>query len=123
MGLDISVTLACSKWDLLDMAWLLPGWIGRCTLGLAYSHGFLFSELPEKPVNLPQHTPRWARFVFHWYDYLAAVFDPTLGPTVVMLQVDVLINFTQWALQDSAKVISALNDVQMQIRKMVYKTV
>ena len=51
------------------------------------------------------------------------LFVPSLGTTDVMLQVDVLINFTQWALQDSAKVISALNDVQMQIRKMVYKTV
>ena len=34
-------------------AWLLPGWIGRCTLGLAFTHGFIFSELPEKPANVP----------------------------------------------------------------------
>ena len=30
-----------------------------------------------------------------------------------------MISFTQWAIQDSAKAISALNDEQMQIRKMV----
>ena len=34
-------------------AWLLPGCIGRCTLGLAFTHGFIFSELPEKPANVP----------------------------------------------------------------------
>ena len=41
-------------------AWLLPGWMGRCKT-------------------------RWARSVFHWYDYLAAVFVPSLETTVVML--------------------------------------
>ena len=30
-----------------------PDWIGRCTLGLPFTHGFIFSELPEKPANLP----------------------------------------------------------------------
>ena len=33
-------------------AWLPPGWIGRCTLGLAFTRGFIFSELPEKPGNI-----------------------------------------------------------------------
>ena len=28
--------------------WCPPGWIGRFTLGLAFTHGFTFSELPEK---------------------------------------------------------------------------
>ena len=46
-------------------AWLRPGWIGRCTLGLAFTHGFIFSELPEKPANLPHLKTRWARSVFH----------------------------------------------------------
>ena len=36
-----------------------------------------------------------------------------------MLQVDVLTNFTQQALQDSQKAISALNAEQIQIRKVV----
>ena len=44
---------------------------------------------------------------------------PSLGTTDVVLQVDVLINFAQWALQDSEKVISALNDEQMKIRNVV----
>ena len=62
---------------------------------------------------------RWARSVFHWYDYLAAVFLPSLGTTDVMLRVDALTSFTQQALQDSQKAISALNDEQEQIRKAV----
>ena len=36
-----------------------------------------------------------------------------------MLQVDVLTNFAQQALQDSQKAISALNAEQIQVRKVV----
>ena len=115
--------LACSKRDLLDM-WLLPMgmafpcWIGRCTLALAFTHGFIFSDLPEKPANLPYLKTQWARSVFHWYDYLAAVFVPSLGATDVMLRVDALTNFAQQALQNSQKAMSALNAEQAQIRKV-----
>ena len=42
-----------------------------------------------------------------------------MGTTDVMLQVDALTNFTQQALEDSQKAISALNAEQAQIRKMV----
>ena len=90
-------------------AWLPPGWIGRWTLGLAFTHGFIFSELSEKPANLPHFKTQWARSVFQWYDYLAAMFVPSLGTTDVMLRVDALTNFTHQALQDSQKAISALN--------------
>ena len=82
--------LACSKWDLLDL-WLLPmgmasPWLDRrMTLGLAFTQGIIFSELPEKPANLPHLKTRLARSVFHRYDYLAAVFVPSLGTTDVML--------------------------------------
>ena len=44
------------------------------------------------------------------------VFVPSLGTTDVMLQVDALTNFTQQALQDSQKAISALNAEQIQIQ-------
>ena len=60
-------------------AWLPPGWIGRCTLGLAFTRGFIFSELPENPADLLHLKTRWARSVFHWYDYLAAISIPSLG--------------------------------------------
>jgi hypothetical protein len=50
---------------------------------------------------------------------LAAAFVPSLGTTDVMLRVDALTNFTQQALQDSQKAISALNAEQAQIRKVV----
>ena len=63
----------------------LPGGIGRCTLGLAYTHGFIFSELPEKPANLPHLRTHWTRSVFHWYDYLAAIYVPSLGTTYIIL--------------------------------------
>ena len=77
-----------------------------------------FQSFQKKPANLPHLKTRWARSVFHWYDYLAAVFVPSLGTTDVMLRVDALANFTQQALQDSQKAISALNAKQAQIRKV-----
>ena len=96
LGVDPSVTLVCSKWDLLDM-WFLPmgvvsPWLDRqmCTLGLTFPHSFIFSELPEKPPNLPHLKTCWVRSVFHWYDYLAAIFIPSLGTTDFMLRVDAL---------------------------------
>ena len=84
--------------------WLLPDWIGRCNLGLTFTRGFIFSELPEKPTNLLYLKTHWERSVFHWYDYLAAIF-PSLGSTDVMLQVDALTKFTQQGLQDCQKAI------------------
>ena len=85
--------------------WLPPGWIGRCTLSLACTRGFIFSELPEKPGNLPYPRTCWIRSVFHWHDHLAAIFIPSLGTSDVILRVDALTNFTQQALQDSQKAI------------------
>ena len=71
-------------------------WLDReSSLGLAFTHGFIFSELPEKPANLPHLKTQWARSAFHWYDYLAAVFVPSLGTTNVIIRMDALTNFTQ----------------------------
>ena len=47
------------------------------------------------------------------------MFVPSLGTTDAMLWVDALTNFTQQALQDSQKAISALNAKQAQIKKLV----
>ena len=85
----------------------------------SFTHGFIFSELPKNPANLPHFKTQWARSVFHWCDYLAAVFVPSLGTPDVMLRVDALTTFTQQALHDSQKAISALNAKQAQIRKVV----
>ena len=46
------------------------------------------------------------------------MFVPSLGTAGVMLRVDALTNFTQQALQDSQKAISAVNAEQAQIRKV-----
>ena len=93
LGLDPLVTLVCSKWDLLCM-WLLPmgvasPWIGRCTLGLTFTHGFILSELPEKPTNLPHlklvGQDLYFTGIIIWLQYSF--------PLWVMLRVDALINF------------------------------
>ena len=84
--------------------WLLPmdmasPWLDREMYPKSsFTHGFIFSELPENPANLPHLKTQWARSVFHWYDYLAAVFVSSLGTTDIMLRVDALTSFTQQAL-------------------------
>ena len=70
---------------LLPLGVASPGWIGRYILCLAFTHGFIFSELPEKPANLSHLKTSCARSVFHWYDYLATIFVPSLRTTDVML--------------------------------------
>ena len=100
--------------------WLPPDWIGRCTLGLAFTHSFIFSELPGKPANLPHLKTRWARKVCISLLWLfGCSFVPSLGTTDVILWVDALTKFTQQILQDFQKAISALNAEQAQIRKVV----
>ena len=70
--------------------WLPHGWIGRCTLGLTFTHGFIFSELPEKPTNLPHlkliGQDLYFTGIIIWLQYSFPLW-------VIMLQVDALINF------------------------------
>ena len=45
--------------------------------------------------------------MFQWYDYLAALFVPSVGTTDVMVKVEALTNFTKQALLDSTQTIKA----------------
>ena len=98
--------------------WLPPGWIGRCTTGLAFAHGNIMSTIQE-PLNLPSLRARGSQSVFYWYNYLAAIFVPSLGTMDKMIRVEALTNFTQRALNDSLRAIQALNTEQIQMRKSV----
>ena len=57
--------------------------------------------------------------MFQWYEYIAALFIPSIGITDIMIKVEALSNFTKQALLDSAKGIQALNEEQIQKRKAV----
>ena len=48
--------------------------------------------------------------MFQWYEYIAALFIPSLGTTQITIKVEALTNFTKQALLDGAKVIQALNE-------------
>ena len=52
-----------------------------------------------------------------WYEYIAALFIPSIGTTDIMIKVEALTNSTKQALLDSAKTIQALNEEQIQMRK------
>ena len=50
------------------------------------------------------------RSVFQWYEYIAALFVPSIGTTDIMIKVEVLTNFIKQALLDRTKAIQALNE-------------
>ena len=57
--------------------------------------------------------------MFQWCEYIAALFIPSIGTTDTMIKLEALTNFTKQALLDSAKAIQALNEEQIQMRKVV----
>ena len=57
--------------------------------------------------------------MFQRYEYIAALFVPSIGTTDIMIKVEALTNFTKQALLDRTKAIQALNEEQMQMRKAV----
>jgi len=57
--------------------------------------------------------------VFQWYGYIAALSVPSIGTTDIMTKVEALTNFTKQALLDRTKAIQALNEEQIQMRKVV----
>ena len=71
----------------------------------------------QSPENLPYLRARWTRSVFHWCEYIAASFVPSIGTTDIMIKVEPLTNFTKQALLDRTKVTRALNEEQIQMRK------
>ena len=57
--------------------------------------------------------------MFQWYDYIAALFIPSIGTTDIMIKVEALTNVMKQALLDNTKAIQALNEEQIQRRKAV----
>ena len=57
--------------------------------------------------------------MFQWYEYIAALFVSPIGTTDIMIKVEALTNFTKQALLDRTKAIQALNEEQIQMRKVV----
>ena len=56
--------------------------------------------------------------MFQWYEYIAALFVPSIGTTDIMIKVEALTNFTKQALLDRTKATQALNEEQIQMRKV-----
>ena len=57
--------------------------------------------------------------MFQWYEYIVALFVPSIGKTDIMIKVEALTNFTKQALLDRTKAIQTLNEEQIQMRKAV----
>ena len=57
--------------------------------------------------------------MFQWYEYIAALFVPSIGTTDIMIKAEALTNFTKQVLLDRTKAIQALNEEQIQMRKAV----
>ena len=57
--------------------------------------------------------------MFQCYEYIAALFMPAIRTTDIMIKVEALTDFTKQALLDRTKAIQALNEEQIQMRKVV----
>ena len=57
--------------------------------------------------------------MFQGYEYIVALFIPSIGTTDTMIKVEALTNFTKQALLDRIKATQALNEEQIQMRKVV----
>ena len=57
--------------------------------------------------------------MFQWHEYIAALFVTSIGTTDIMIKVEALTNFAKQALLDGAKSMQALNEKQIQMRKVV----
>ena len=57
--------------------------------------------------------------MFQWYEYIAALFVPSIETTNIMIKVETLTNFTKQALLNRTKAVQALNEEQIQMRKVV----
>ena len=57
--------------------------------------------------------------MLQWYEYIAALFVPSIGTTGIMIKVEALTNFTKQALLDRTKATQALNEEQIQMRKAI----
>nr|XP_015107953.1 endogenous retrovirus group PABLB member 1 Env polyprotein-like [Vicugna pacos] len=99
--------------------WLPCGWIGRCTLGFVIAPGRIVKSVQGIPANMPNLHACWTRAAFKWYDYLAAIFIPSLGNVDVMTKVNALTNFTQKALVGVKHAVEELNSEQKLMRKAV----
>ena len=99
--------------------WFPVCWVSHCTLGFAFAHGSIKPSLQQAPVDLPYLHVQWARSMFQWYDYIAALFIPSIGTTDTMIKVEAPTNFMKRGLLDNTKVIQALNEEQIQMRKAV----
>ena len=60
--------------------------------------------------------------MFQWYGYIAALSVPSIGTTDNMIKVEALTNFTKQDLLDRTKAIQALNEEQIQRRKVVIQS-
>ena len=79
LGLD--GTLNCTQWLCGSnlWPWLPVGWVGHLTLQFAFAHRSIKPSLQQVPVNLPYLHACWVRSVFKCYDYIAALFIPSIS--------------------------------------------
>lgn len=61
----------------------------------------------------------WVQSVFQWYDYLAAIFIPSLGIEDIITHIEALTKFTQQALNDSNQAVCLLSSEISMMRKAV----
>lgn len=101
-----------------NLASLPLGWLGCCTVRFPWEQGRVCLAVTEI-ANFSLLKARWACFAFHWYDYLAKVFVPSMGLEDVIAHTEGL---TMCAISDSQQSLSLSNTEMSLMRKAVFQT-
>ena len=86
-----------------SLVWLLPEWLGYCSPGLPWTWwtggGESILQKQTLPTSLSSRSV--GHSVFHWYNHLATIFDPSISLKDIIAHIGALTTFTQQALIDS----------------------
>lgn len=122
-GRPTGYLLGTHEWDSLVvchkyLASLPLGWLGCCTVRFPWEQRRVCLAVTEI-ANFSLLKARWACFAFHWYDYLAKVFVPSMGLEDVIAHTEGL---TMCAISDSQQSLSLSNTEMSLMRKAVFQT-
>lgn len=110
--LALTVPLRCllgdPQWDSVVVWHKSSAVASTWVIGLLHP-GFYLGRGLKKVANLPLLKATWTHSVFHWCNYLATVFLPSIGLEVIITHIEALTKFSQQVLNGSWQNLSFLD--------------
>ena len=100
--------LSDPQWDPVIMWHRSSAVASIWVIGMLHPVFYLGTGL-KKVANLPLLKATWTHSVFHWYNYLATIFFPSIGLEVIITHIEALTKFSQQVLNGSWQNLSFLS--------------